>query len=672
MIDRRRARSQRHPLSAPGAGLHPARPPLGSRKVAKPHVLGSARRAGTLCLLPLALAGTSLRAQTAAEAPQVVVTGTRLPLTASGLAQNVTIIDQQQIQQAHPARIEDILARATGAYVDQAGRTGGFASMYMRGAENSHLLIMLDGVKLNDPTTTRGSAYDLSSIDIDTIERIEVLRGPASAVYGGEALAGVVHIITRRAPRDGLAGSAYGALGGGQHRKLGGTVSFGQAGFQAQIGAGRSEEGDAGSAASLRLNTLSASLRFAPGGTLQGEIFANRNERKSSAFPDDSGGERLAVNRVLTTRDATDQSYGVRFSAGDPRRVQLQGGLSVFDRQERADNAAVDGGVRFPVPAFVSDTDFRRRNIHLTATHEVAAGTSVLVGLERQTEDGSLTSVGDFFGLGFPQELEFALDRKTTAVFAEARVKLSPSVAAQIGVRRDKVQGLDAVTTPHLGLVWELPGGATTVKANYNEGFKPPSFFALGFPIGGNPELRPERSKNLELTLAQRFAAGSSFEVSVFQTNYKDLVDFDGATFQNINRGTIVVKGIEPSLKLQFGPRWRAELGLTLLNIDERDGLQPLRNRPERKASASLGYEIDARSSLFAGLNHSGRFLDRSNPTGDIGMPGFTTLDLGYSVRFDKLQFKLSVDNLLAKDYEQFVGFAAQGRRLRASLRGSF
>lgn len=628
--------------------------------------------------LPLAVVVAQAWAQSpapgaAAQASaQVLVTGTRLPLTPSGLAQNVTIIDRQQIREANPGRIEDLLARVTGAYVDQAGRTGGFASMYLRGAENSHLLIMLDGVKLNDPTTTRGSAYDLSSIDVEQIERIEVLRGPASAVYGGEALAGVVHIITRRAPSAGVSGSVYGAVGGDGHRKLGAAVSVGQPAWQARLSVGRSDEGSASDGATLRLDTFSGWLRIAPGSAWRVELFAHHADRTSAAYPDDSGGPRLAVNRALTRRDATDQTLGATFSAGEARRMLWQGGLSVFERRERADNAAVAPGVRFPVPAFVSDTDFERRNAYLTATHDYGADASIVVGVERQTEDGRLTSVGDFFFIGSPQTLTFALDRATTSVFAEARFKLATGVAAQIGVRRDKVQGLDARTTPHLGLVWDLPGGATTLKANLNQGFKPPSFFALGFPIGANPALRPERSTNAELTLEQRLGTGASWQISAYKIDYHDLIDFDGATFSNINRGTVVVKGVEPTLKLQLARRWRADIGLTLLQIDERDGLQPLRNRPERKASASLAYTPDARTMLFAALTHSGGFLDRSNPTGDIRMPGFTTVDAGGAISFGALRLGLSVDNLLDRRYEQFVGFPAQGRRLRASLRTAF
>ena len=303
----------------------------------------------------------------------------------------------------------------TGAYVDQAGKTGGLASMYMRGAENSHLLIMLDGVKLNDPTTTRGSAYDLSSLDISLIERIEVLRGPASAVDGGEALAGVVHIITRRPAQPGVSGSAWGAAGRDHHRKLGGSVGFGMPTMQAQVGTGRSEEGRSGSDATLCLNTASGSLRFSPGATVQGELFAHRVERKSTAFPDDSGGPRLAVLRELTVRDSTDDSYGLKLSGGDARSVQSQGSVGALDRRERDDNAAVDPGARFPVPAFVSTTDFRRRNAVISATHDGGSGFSVVVGLERQTERGSLSSIGDFSFIGSPQALTFELDRSTNS-----------------------------------------------------------------------------------------------------------------------------------------------------------------------------------------------------------------------------------------------------------------
>ena len=636
--------------------------------------------AGLVVIGPLATTSGTLQAQTpaATELPPVVVSGSRLPATPSGLAQSVTVIDQKEIQQGNPARIEDVLGRVGGVYVDQAGKSGGFSSLYMRGAENSHLLIMVDGVKVNDPTTTRGSAYDLSSIDVHQVERIEVLRGPASAIHGGEALAGVVNVITKKSAKPGVSGNVYGAAGQDKHRKVGGLVAIGGEGLNGQASIGHSRDGKSGGDDGyVRLNTLSGSLRLNPSQWLEGGLFAHRADRKSDAFPDDSGGPRLAVNREKTRRDATDTTYGASFAAGDPSLVRVQAGASIYDRKENANNAFVDPGVRFPVPAFVSDTDFKRTTVNATASHNYASLASVVVGLEYQNEDGGLTSVGDFDFDGAPDNLQFKLKRRTDSVFGEGRIQMGQGVSLQIGLRRDKVQGLAARTTPHLGAVWDLPNGATTLKANYSEGFKPPSFFALGFPIGANPNLKPERSKNAELTLAHRFdGEASSVQVSVFQINYQDLVDFtvDPVTFAplNVNRGAIVVKGVEPTLKFRVSGSLQAQAGLTWLNINEKDGLAPLRNRPEKKASASVVYNFDERSSLFAAATKTGGFLDRSNPTADIQMPGFTTVDVAYSLAFGAMRAKFAIDNVLDESYEQFVGFPARGRRLRAELRADF
>jgi vitamin B12 transporter len=603
---------------------------------------------------------------------EVTIVGSRLMSTPTGLAQNVTVIDAKQIQELNPSRVEDILSQVGGVYVDSAGKTGGFSSLYMRAGENSHLLVMIDGVKVNDSTTTRGSAYDLSSIDVNQIERIEILRGPGSAIYGGEALAGVINIITRRRSGTGVQGSVYGGLGQENYSRAGGAVSMGDDALRGQLSLGTVRDGKSTDDAYLRLNTFSGSLRFAPVNQFDGEVFAHHTERKSGAFPDDSGGPRLAVNREKTIRDANDTTYGVHLGWGELQSLRIQGQASVYERKERADNAAIDAGVRFPVPQFTSDSDFKRTSLQLTAAHNWSATTSMVVGVERQNENGDLTSAGIFGFGGNPDVLTFSLDRSTDSIFAESRVEILPAVEVQVGLRHDKVEGLSGQTTPHLGLVWAL-AGATTLKASYSEGFKPPSFFALGFPIGANPNLKPEQSKNTELTLVQRLGSdGSTAQISVYQIDYKNLVDFDANTFTNVNRGKIVVKGIEPALNLRLGSKVRAQVTATLLDIREQDGLPPLRNRPERRLTAFLVYDTSDRSALNAALNHTGRFLDRSNPTGDIEMPGFTTVDVGYTVRIAKVLFKLSVDNVFNKHYEQFVGFPAQDRRFRGEVRADF
>ena len=115
---------------------------------------------------------------------------------------------------------------------------------------------------------------------------------------------------------------------------------------------------------------MSGSVRLPPSEWFNIELFGSHVERKSEAFPDDSGGPRLAVNREKTLRDSIDEIYGAACGGGDVRTVRFDAVLSRYDRREHDDNAAVDAGVRFPVPAFTSDTEFRRDNATVSATHE--------------------------------------------------------------------------------------------------------------------------------------------------------------------------------------------------------------------------------------------------------------------------------------------------------------
>jgi vitamin B12 transporter len=632
-------------------------------------------RAPTACGVLLALGVAPAAAQdagvsAATEAlPGVVITGTRLPLTPSGMSQTITIVDDKELQLTDPANIEEVLSRVPGVFVDRVG-AGGFSSLYLRGAESSHILIMIDGVRVNDPTTTRGSAYDLSSIDVAQLERVEVLRGPASAIYGADALAGVVNFITRKGVATGVGGSVYGSIGQYKYEKVGGSASAGNDVVQGLVSAGYSYEGSSVDDAYVRLNTYSATMRLTPGHTIEADAFGYRTERTGAAFADDSGGSRLAVNRELTLRDSIDTVYGGSVSGGELNVLRVRAAGTVYNRTEDANNAYVDAGVRFPVPAFLGSTNYRNTTWTITGTRNWGNSNSIVVGAQRQTETGGMTSVGDFDFDGNPDTLQYSLSRRTNSIFAEAQWQVVPPLSLQIGVRRDDVQDYGAQTTPHLGAVWTLPNGTTTFKANYSKGFKPPSFFALGFPIGGNPALKAEESTNYEVTAFQAFdEQASSLQVSVFRTQYQNLVDFDGETFMNVNRGSIVISGIEPTLKLRVAPSFRVDVGFTLLQIAEQDGLPRLRNRPEGKATAAMVYDIDERQSLFAVVGYTANFLDRSNPTGDIGMPSYTKFDLAYTVRFGAIRAKFAVDNLLGATYEQFVGFPAGERRLRFELR---
>jgi vitamin B12 transporter len=618
-----------------------------------------------------ALALAQNPAQAPAELPPLVAMGSRLPATPSSLAQSLTVLNQREIQALNAAKLSDLLNRQTGIYVGQAGKTGSVASLSMRGAGNSHLLMLVDGVKVNDPNSPRGSTYDLSAIDLAQVERIDILRGPASAVHGGDALAGVLNIVTQAAVPPGVQGSGYVGLGQDGLQRVGGDVGFGGSAWSGHVSAGRAQEGSHADDAWQRTHTYSGRLRANPGSGSDAEVWLRRTEHRSEALPADSGGPRLAVLRGKTSSNASDTVAAAQGSMALTPNTRMHAGFSDYERREQTNHAAVDAGLRNPVPASVGDSEFRSLVTHLGATRLWGAA-SGFVGAEYQIEKGRAVSVGDFFGTG-SVPLTFDVTRRTQSLAAEGRIQAHADLSIQAGLRLHKIEHSRREVMPQLGAVWHLGGGATTLKATYGQGIQAPSFFALGHPLVGNPKLKPQRSRNLELSLVQRMAAEpNTIQVSVFQTRIDDLIDLDGINAVAQNRGGIVIQGIEPALTWQAHPGLRMQLGATLLDIEARDDLGPLRNRPQRRATASAAHDLDERSSVHAALNSTASFLDRSNLTGDVRLGGFTTLDLSYALRLRSVQLRGALDNALDRGYEQYVGFPAQRRRLRIELRADF
>ena len=175
-----------------------------------------------------------------APQPEIIVTGSRVATTADDIAANITVLEREDFDVEKPAKLSDILRRVAGVHVDQVGGRGGTGSLYMRGADPNYTLVLVDGVRVNDPTNARGGSFDFSSLDIADVERVEIARGPYSAVYGGDALAGVINIVTRHAPAEkGYASAdAHGrrvrhARDRGEYRRPGGGRRL-EHGFQRQ------------------------------------------------------------------------------------------------------------------------------------------------------------------------------------------------------------------------------------------------------------------------------------------------------------------------------------------------------------------------------------------------------------------------------------------------------
>src|SRR4051812_7574613 len=249
--------------------------------------------AGLAGLLSLCLVARAQPAET------IIVTATRLEAMAGA---NVSVLDAATITSRNPGSIVDLLRDLPDVFVQQSGGRGSVVSLFTRGAKPNFTLVLLDGVKANDPTNTRGGSYDFSTLDLNDIERIEFVRGPASAIYGSDAVGGVINIISRRGG-DHLEAALTAVGGSFGYARVAGHVSGPVGGTTANLGLSYTDNGMPVDGSTLKGTNLDAALSLPEIAGTAVSFNGRYGDSIATSFPDSSGGPRLAVRRTLDHRD---------------------------------------------------------------------------------------------------------------------------------------------------------------------------------------------------------------------------------------------------------------------------------------------------------------------------------------------------------------------------------
>ena len=598
-----------------------------------------------------------------APQPEVVVTGSRVATTPEKIAANVTVLEREDFDVEKPGKLADLLRRVAGVHVDQVGGRGGTGSVYVRGADPNYTLVLIDGVRVNDPTNARGGSFDLSALDMADVERVEVARGPYSAVYGGDALAGVINIITRHVPeKKGYA--SIDAMGGTYDtREIALNVGGPAVGGNWNMGFSDTHEGEQVRGNEFASQRVSGNfdIEFSTSTTLN---FSGRySETEREGFPDDSGGYEFADIRDVEKRDADEVVFGLGLThrAGDATFALT---LGYLDRDDHIDSPGVAPGIRDPfgVPPSIVDSNLERLTATFTGTQKFSENVSLAYGAEWQREEGASDGSLDFGG-GFVLPTSFALTRNSWAPFAEARLDSSFGLSTQIGVRVDNPDGYPSVTSPRVRVAYEFADSGFTVASAWGKAFKLPSMYALGHPLVGNPDLVPERGESYEIELSQRLLDGAArWSATYFDGEFRNAIDFDsGPPPMLVNRNRVDSNGFELAGQLGIGEQWALDASVT--NVDSRIASGgELRNRPEWRAGLGAHWAPNAMLKFSAAATYTGSSFDSSIPTGDVRLPAYTRIDASavwqISPRFETY---LAIDNLTDEQYEQFVGFEARG-----------
>lgn len=597
----------------------------------------------------------------------IVIVGTRVPTAMHEGTDSVSIVTREQIDRMGAATAIDLFRLIPGLQIDQVGGPGGLSSIYIRGSDPNHVLVLIDGIRVNDPTNSRGGSFDVSNLDPTQIERIEVLRGSASSIYGADAMGGVINIVTRKG-ESGVGGEVgWGGLG---YRSLNVRASrSGDLAISAAASSLRDGRQSDGSTLDLRQFTAAAGLTISPDARVQ--LNLRHSERESASFPDDSGGILLAQIRALEQRRGRDSSLGLR-GTWDLGALSLNAAATGFEHGEDIESPGVAPGVRnaFGVPASRAHTTLRRTNALLNGVMHLAHGSELAIGIELQREYGVNRTVYSLFGSSVPAD--FNLLRNTRAAFTELKWLLTDDWVVRLGLRRDSVEANDARTSPSIGTRYNLPALGAAFKATYSEGFKPPSFFALGLPIalGGNPHLKSETSRGSSVGYEQTLWAGKAdASITAFETKYANLVTFDNQTNQLVNANRVRTHGVEVELSVRPSKSIRMRGMFTRLLTRVSDSDEPLRQRPGRRAGVEMDWALDERSGLNWRIEYTADTFDSSVPTGNVMLPTYLRSDLAYTVRWRSwLQFSAEVDNIFDRQNQSYVGAITPGRRTRIAL----
>jgi len=610
----------------------------------------------------------------------VVVTATRFPRSAAGVPAAVTVLRGAELRVQGIHTVLEALRDVPGAAVVQTGSFGGQASLFLRGGQSNYVKVLVDGVPVNQP----GGSFDFANLTTDNVERIEVVRGPASVLYGSDAVTGVVQIFTRR----GTGGSRAEAS---VRRGTYGTLAW-----------------DAETSGGSQVASYSVSIsRFASDG-----MYAFNNRYHNTVFsglarvaPDDRTDATLTLrygddafhfptNGAGVPLDHNQFSYGSGptlgldlghyFSKWVEARLLLATNETNGGFDDRPDSAADSS-------RFQNLDDVRRSSADLRANLYLSSGSVVTVGtaVEQERERGFNVCQTSFGDCGTPP-IDSA--RWNAAVYAQAVTGAGGRIVLTTGLRLEDNQRFGTYVTYRLGAVYRVAGG-TRLRASAGTGFREPSFFenySTGFTIG-NPELQPEHSRSWELGLEQSLARDrASLSATFFDQRFVDMIDYNPSAASGTpnyhNVAAADANGVELGVRLTpAGPASVAasytylRTEITNPGFDPSSGAllaagQPLTRRPKHLARLDARYRHNQRGTVSLAVTYVGDRQDQdfsTFPFPRVSLPPYTRVDLAAQVdvlrpRSGAAGFAVSarVENLLDHRYEEVKNFPARGRTL--------
>jgi len=577
---------------------------------------------------------------------EVTVTATGIETAVEEAPTAVTVISRDEMDDSQSGSVADMLRRVPGITVVGSGDEGKLASVFTRGTASDQTLVMLDGIRLNSPYF---GGFDWSRLSTAGLRQVEVARGPYSALWGADAVGGVINLIPARG-RDGFNGRFFGEGGGDGWRRLEADIGWGGKAFDVYASAfdHRADPELDNSDFTNRQLLATAGWSWGKRGSRLGVLV--QNLEAETGIPFATPGSPTPDRRQDSEQTLLAIPFNLFFS--DSWNVELSA-------------ARVDGTFNFSDPDdpffSFSSTETTSSQARLASNHRFSRHIFSWGGEWRSDEVSDASN----FGTNLDGEMN-----EITSIFLQDVWQVQSNLRLLVGVRWDDAEDWGSETSPRADLGWRL-SDTLELRAGYGRAFRPPSIGELYFPFSGNPELLPEKSSSTDLGFTYTTRKKSSrWQVTAFSTDLENLIEFDFASYTNQNIGSARIRGTELSWEKGLGKRSASFLQATYLDTENDDG-QPLLRRPEWSGSWTVHGAFSEHFTgdltvFYVGARQDVEPISYERTEADAYTTG--NISLAYSM-WDGVEVTARVLNLADKQYQEILGYPAPGRRYMFGLR---
>ena len=576
----------------------------------------------------------------------VVVTATRTRTPLSQVASSVTVITAEEIEAKQQPLVVDLLRSVPGVYVARTGGPGGTTSIYLRGTDNKHTLVMIDGVELGDPSSA-GATVNLTNLAAINIERIEVVRGAQSVLYGSDAIGGVINIITKKGNENptGFASIEEGSFntwigkGGFSVASEAGHLSFAVANSRSDGFSSANENNGNTEDDGYKNTSFSLNGGARPSDLLEINLSANYSDAEYDMDGFAWGVGPVDADETAFTNTFTGHVEGVFHLLQDRWQLQLGSSLTKIDRD-------------YPDSSWAKAFDGKKTKFELGNSFTLNEQHTLVFGAETETETAETDT-------GIDE------DATTNAFYLQDKFIAGP-FNATVGIRHDRHDDFGSETTWRVSSGYSMATTGTRLKGSVGTGFKAPSLYQLFDSYYGNQNLKAETSLGYDFGIEQGlFDHSLILQVTWFHNDIDDYIQWDLSGYQNA--GNITTQGIETSIELYPAEFIDLRLNYTYTDSEDKDGNRLLR-RPLHTGNFDLNFHFLEDKMVNVNILYIGE-RDDSNETLD----DYILVNLAASHQItDNLKGFVRVDNLFDEEYEEVSGYGTAGLSGYAGVKLSF